>query len=76
MVGLGIATFAKVFDLLCNFAIPTPSITRDRDEQWEYEKLAIKNDMERERDEEEQANKEPAVEMIVGSDVVQEIINS
>lgn len=45
MIALGIATFAKVLDLVCNFLIPTPSITRNRDEQWEYEKLvAAKNE--------------------------------
>lgn len=40
LLGLGVATFAKLLDLVCNFLIPTPSITRDRNEQWEYEKLA------------------------------------
>lgn len=55
LIGLGVATFAKVLDLLCNFLVPTPSVTRDRDEQWEYEKLS-KEDCEtgEERAEEEE----------------------
>ena len=57
MLGLGVATFAKVLDLLCNLVLPTPSITRNRDEQWEYEKLAIEKEKEQEANEvdEEQA---------------------
>eukprot|EP00544_Gedaniella_sp_CCMP2646_P015477 CAMPEP_0202503394 /NCGR_PEP_ID=MMETSP1361-20130828/41628_1 /ASSEMBLY_ACC=CAM_ASM_000849 /TAXON_ID=210615 /ORGANISM="Staurosira complex sp., Strain CCMP2646" /LENGTH=1063 /DNA_ID=CAMNT_0049136599 /DNA_START=154 /DNA_END=3348 /DNA_ORIENTATION=+ len=40
LVALGVATFAKVLDLLCNILVPTPSITRSKNEQWEYERLA------------------------------------
>ena len=39
LVALGVATFAKVLDLLCNILVPTPSITRSKNEQWEYERL-------------------------------------
>lgn len=39
-IALGVATFAKVLDLLCNILVPTPSITRSQKEQWEYERLA------------------------------------
>lgn len=38
LYGLGVATFAKILDLLCNIIIPTPSITRSREEQEEYER--------------------------------------
>lgn len=40
LIALGVATFAKVLDLLCNLLVPTPSITRSLKEQWEYERLA------------------------------------
>ena len=33
------ATFLKIVDLLCNMMVPTPTITRKREEQEEYEKL-------------------------------------
>jgi hypothetical protein len=38
MWGLGIATFAKILDLLCNLIIPTPTTTRSREEHEEYER--------------------------------------
>mmetsp|Transcript_9003 Transcript_9003/g.20330 ORF Transcript_9003/g.20330 Transcript_9003/m.20330 type:complete len:302 (-) Transcript_9003:327-1232(-) len=37
---LGTAVFVRLFSMLSNLTVPTPSITRDRDEQWEYERLA------------------------------------
>ena len=33
------ATFLKIVDLLCNMVVPTPTITRKREEQEEYENL-------------------------------------
>jgi hypothetical protein len=33
------ATFLKIVDILCHFIVPTPSITRDRKEQAEYENI-------------------------------------
>jgi len=39
LTALGVATFAKVLDLLCNIILPTPSITRSMKEQADYDKL-------------------------------------
>jgi len=39
LIGLGVATFAKILDLLCNIIVPTPTITRSPEEQAEYERL-------------------------------------
>ena len=33
------ATFLKIVDILCNMMVPTPKITRSRQEQEDYEKL-------------------------------------
>ncbi|KAL3907083.1 MAG: hypothetical protein SGILL_009012 [Bacillariaceae sp.] len=30
----------KCLDFLCNLCVATPIITRDRDEQWKYERLS------------------------------------
>lgn len=40
VITLGIGVFARVFSFLCNLAIPTPTITRNLEEQWEYERIA------------------------------------
>lgn len=34
---LGVSTFLKVINLVCHLIIPTPSITRNKELQWEYE---------------------------------------
>lgn len=44
LVCLGIATFAKILDLVCNIILPTPPITRDCEEQWEYERIATEQE--------------------------------
>ena len=37
---LGFSAFLKVLNLVCHLLIPTPSITRNKEEQWEYEQKA------------------------------------
>eukprot|EP00977_Amphora_coffeiformis_P018952 scaffold6807_cov220-Amphora_coffeaeformis.AAC.20 len=39
-VFIGFAAFLKVLNLVCHLIIPTPSITRNKEEQWEYERKA------------------------------------
>lgn len=39
-VGFGL----KVLNFVCNCCVATPTITRDRQEQWQYERLAAKAD--------------------------------
>ena len=36
-VGFGL----KIIDFICNWCIATPTITRSREEQWEYENLSL-----------------------------------
>ncbi|CAB9523862.1 expressed unknown protein [Seminavis robusta] len=62
LICLGVATFAKVMDLLCNFVIPTPSITRNRDEQWEYERLVQKQEEAQEVEQEEEVEEHEEAE--------------
>jgi len=33
------ATALKIIDIVCNLLVPTPTITRNKDEQIEYENL-------------------------------------
>jgi hypothetical protein len=68
LVALGIATFAKVLDLLCNIAVPTPTITRNREEQWEYERIAQQAMKEDEEDENGVTQEEEGMESGDGTD--------
>lgn len=59
LICLGVATFAKILDLLCNIILPTPSITRNKEEQWEYERIVTEK--ENEEVENEQGEQDPDV---------------
>ncbi|KAL7573974.1 hypothetical protein ACA910_001977 [Epithemia clementina (nom. ined.)] len=41
---LGIAIILRVFSMFCHLSVPTPPITRDREMQWEYERIARAQD--------------------------------
>ena len=41
---LGCAVFIRLFSMICNLSVPTPPITRDRQMQWEYERIAHEED--------------------------------
>ena len=41
---LGGAVFIRLFSMLCNLTVPTPPITRNREMQWEYERIAQEQD--------------------------------
>lgn len=43
LICLYVATFLKIFDILANLVVPTPSITRDKEEQRAYEDKYGKN---------------------------------
>ena len=45
---LGFSAFLKVVNLVCHLLIPTPSITRTKEEQWEYEHKAITQPLQQE----------------------------
>ena len=48
-----IATLLKIVDVVCNLAVPTPTICRDHGEQAIYEVIALNRDAEEGADEEE-----------------------
>lgn len=50
-----VATLLKIVDVLCNLAVPTPTICRDHAEQAIYEVIALNRDAEEGADEEEVA---------------------
>lgn len=47
-VMLGVSTCSKFLNLFCHLVLPTPTITRNKDEQWEYEERAIRDALLRE----------------------------
>lgn len=42
-----VATVLKIVDVICNLAVPTPEICRDKHEQAMYERVAINRDIEK-----------------------------
>jgi hypothetical protein len=55
LICLYTGTLLKSVDLFCNLLVPSPNITRDHKEQWDYEALEVKP-----KEEEERADKEEA----------------